>query len=216
MRIVLGKQGFGEARWFEMFHVEHNENKILWVCGFHFCRGRHLTPAPVCSNRLDCFASLAMTASGSLGEPAPSAARFGMFHRSPRALNSRRRSSGMSAPAPAKRSGGASVGFQIAPALEGAAGAGGDRHDLVIQLQRAAAHAGGIDEILEADQPLPDGNLALDHPVERAAVQDFVGAAWPHARDMGVDEARIVLRAQQRPAAQVVERSRFRRRVLDR
>src|SRR5581483_61510 len=74
-------------------------------------------------------------------------------------------------------------GIEIAPALERGAGAPQHRHQLLVIDQgamRFAFVAGGAD----VEQCLPRRDLALDHPVERTAIQQFLGALGRLAGEM--------------------------------
>src|SRR5262245_36359856 len=49
----------------------------------------------------------------------------------------------------------------------------------------AAWHAVLIDAWIEIEDPLAHADIALDHPVERAAIEHLLAALRHHARDMG-------------------------------
>src|SRR5262245_36602421 len=71
-------------------------------------------------------------------------------------------------------------GREIAPALERPPWPRLDQDELGLEHQMAAADAFLVDE------PLPAHDLAADHPVERAAVAQLVGALGHHARSVHV------------------------------
>src|SRR5271166_2491459 len=72
----------------------------------------------------------------------------------------------------------------IAPALEGAHRTRRDRDHRAVEPEPAAADPVRVHERLDAHDRLPGRDLALDDPVERAAVQDICGALRRHARHM--------------------------------
>src|SRR5205085_1856855 len=71
---------------------------------------------------------------------------------------------------------------EIAPTLERAIGPGPHRHAFRIEHQFAAADAVLVDERADIEDALAAQDFALDHPVDRAAVGDFLGALGHHAR----------------------------------
>ena len=64
--------------------------------------------------------------------------------------------------------------FEIAPALEGAAGLRPRGDELGVEHDAATARAVVPRLLAEIEHALPHQHEALDHPVERAAVEDFV------------------------------------------
>src|SRR6056297_3251749 len=80
--------------------------------------------------------------------------------------------------------GGGIGGLQVAPALKRALGRGGCADDFGIEDKAAAADAVGADHLVEAQDALAALHEALNHPVDRAAVQHLVGAFGPHAGDV--------------------------------
>jgi hypothetical protein len=95
------------------------------------------------------------------------------------------------------------LGLEVAPALEGAAGLrrGGDQRIGEVDF---AAFARAVREGLNANDGLPDQDLALEDPIERAALQDFVR---PLRRLPRVDDRRPALRGPPgAPDAQVLGR----------
>ena len=89
-------------------------------------------------------------------------------------------------PAPIRvRSRGASLAGEIAPALERAPRPRLDRRHLRLQHDPAAPDTLLVDERAHRQHPLAAHHLPADHPVERAAADDLVGALGHHAR--GVD-----------------------------
>src|SRR5262245_66128559 len=75
---------------------------------------------------------------------------------------------------------------EIAPALERPIRPRLDQDELGLEHQMAAADAFLVDERPHVDEPLPAHDLAADHPVERAAVAQLVGALGHHARSVHV------------------------------
>jgi len=69
---------------------------------------------------------------------------------------------------------------EIAPALERAPGSRLDQNELRLQHQMAAADAALVHEWPHVEEPLPTHHLAADHPIERAAVAQLVGAFGHH------------------------------------
>src|ERR1043166_8586013 len=74
---------------------------------------------------------------------------------------------------------------EIAPALERAVQPRLREHQLAVEHQAAAADAVLVDERQHGDDALAAQDLAADHPIERAARAQLVGALRHHAR--GVD-----------------------------
>src|SRR5262249_16298952 len=70
-----------------------------------------------------------------------------------------------------------------------------DQDELGLEPQWAAADAFLVDEWPHIDEPLPAHDLAADHPVERAAVAQLVGALGHHARPVHVLEREPALPA---------------------
>src|SRR5262249_6024965 len=73
--------------------------------------------------------------------------------------------------------------FQIAPALERAPRPRHHRHQLLVIDQAAMGYAVLLN-LAKGEQLLPRGDLALDHPIERTAVQHFVAALGGHTGDV--------------------------------
>src|SRR3954462_15601041 len=71
---------------------------------------------------------------------------------------------------------------EIAPALERAPGPRLDQNELRLQHQMAAADSALVHEGPHIEEPLPTHHLAADHPIERAAVAQLVGAFGHHPR----------------------------------
>src|SRR5262245_53912724 len=71
--------------------------------------------------------------------------------------------------------------LEIAPTLERAERARLHRHDLRREHQVALSDATLVDIGTHGDEPLPTGDLATDHPVERATVDQLLGAFGDHA-----------------------------------
>src|SRR5262245_24358726 len=84
---------------------------------------------------------------------------------------------------------------EIAPALERPIRPRLDQDELGLEHQMAAADPFLVDERPHIDQPLPAHDLAADHPVERAAVAQLVGALGHHARPVHVLEREPALPA---------------------
>src|SRR5215217_2593075 len=78
------------------------------------------------------------------------------------------------------------LGVEVAPALERPARPRLDRDHHRLDDQAAAPDAVAVGERPDRGEPLPAGDLALDHPVERAAVDDRVEALRHHAGGMGL------------------------------
>src|SRR5215203_7305717 len=78
------------------------------------------------------------------------------------------------------------LGVEVAPALERPARPrlDGDHHRLYDEA--AAPDAVAVGERPDRGEPLPAGDLALDHPVEGAAVDDRVEALRHHAGGVGL------------------------------
>src|SRR5699024_9871761 len=101
---------------------------------------------------------------------------------------------------------------EVAPALERRARAGRDGHQLGRKHDAAAADAVLAAHLVEALDALAHGDPALDHPVERAALQNLRRPARPHARDMA--RARVepggaaLLDPAGLPCGQIVDRDR--------
>src|SRR5690606_27748638 len=68
------------------------------------------------------------------------------------------------------------LGLVVAPALEGPFRLPFGRHQRLVEHQAAALDAFAIGEDADVEQPLADLDVALDHPVERAAVEELVPA----------------------------------------
>src|SRR5262249_49859576 len=77
-------------------------------------------------------------------------------------------------------------GREIAPALERPPRPRLDQDELRLEHQMAAADPLLVDEWPHIDEPLPAHDFAADHPVERAAVAQFIGALGHHARPVHV------------------------------
>src|SRR6476619_6149878 len=71
---------------------------------------------------------------------------------------------------------------EIAPALERAPGSRLDQNELRLQHQMATADSALVHEWPHIEEPLPTHHLAADHPVERTAVAQLVGAFGHHPR----------------------------------
>src|SRR5262245_13065335 len=84
---------------------------------------------------------------------------------------------------------------EIAPALERPIRPRLDQDELRLEHQMAAADPFLVDERPHIDEPLPAHDLAADHPVERAAVAQLVGALGHHARPVHVLEREPALPA---------------------
>src|SRR5262245_5053860 len=84
---------------------------------------------------------------------------------------------------------------EIAPALERPIRPRLDQDELGLEHQMAAADPFLVDERPHIDEPLPTRDLAADHPVERAAVAQLVGALGHHARPVHVLEREPALPA---------------------
>src|SRR5262249_50249816 len=78
------------------------------------------------------------------------------------------------------------VARKIAPALERAPRARLDQHELRLQHEMAATHALLVDKRTHVANTLPAHDLTADHPKERAAVAQLVGALGHHARPVHV------------------------------
>src|SRR3546814_6612270 len=74
--------------------------------------------------------------------------------------------------------------IEIAPALEGPAGARSDAHELIAEGDGAARDAVGGSDLLQADDALADLDQAADDPEHRAAADHCGGALRPAAGDM--------------------------------
>ena len=106
------------------------------------------------------------------------------------------------------------LGGQIAPALERAERPGPHRNHSLVEHEVAAADAIGVGEGANVAQRLPAGDLALDHPVERAvaalAAQDLVDPLRHHARRVllleGDAEAAVLHRLLLDPFGEVGDR----------
>src|SRR5262245_57916684 len=81
---------------------------------------------------------------------------------------------------------GSVLGCEIAPALERAPRARLDQDKLWLQHQVAAADPFLVDEWAHVDNALAAHDLTADHPIERAAVAQFVGALGHHTRPVHV------------------------------
>jgi len=75
---------------------------------------------------------------------------------------------------------------EIAPALERPPGSGLDQNELRLQHQMAAADPAPVHERSHVEEPLPTHHLPADHPIERAAVAQLVGALGDHPRPVHV------------------------------
>src|SRR5215472_3057946 len=75
---------------------------------------------------------------------------------------------------------------EIAPALERPIRPRLDQDELGLEHQMAAADALLVDEWAHIEEPLPAHDLAADHPIERAAVAQLLGALGHHARPVHV------------------------------
>src|SRR5262245_33898340 len=64
--------------------------------------------------------------------------------------------------------------FEIAPALEGAAGLRPRRDELGVEHNATAAPAVVLHLLAEIEHALSHQHEALDHPIERSAVEDFI------------------------------------------
>src|SRR3954452_3632305 len=71
--------------------------------------------------------------------------------------------------------------LQVAPALEGAPEPRLDQHQFRLEHELAAADPLPVDKRTYAPQSLPAQDLAPDHPIERTAVGELVGALRHHA-----------------------------------
>src|SRR6202167_1063894 len=69
------------------------------------------------------------------------------------------------------------LGIEIAPALEGAARLARGRRDLRLELHQHRWAAAAIDDRHEAADALTRLDIALDHPIDRAAIEDLLLAA---------------------------------------
>src|SRR5215208_3736108 len=78
------------------------------------------------------------------------------------------------------------LGVEVAPALERPARPRLDRDHHRLDDEASAPDAVAVGERPDRGEPLPAGNLALDHPVERAAVDDRVEALRHHAGGVGL------------------------------
>ena len=134
------------------------------------------------------------------------------LHSRPSSRSSRRMSSGISrAPGAARsRSRGASLVQEVTPALKGTEWTRLDQHHFRLEHQAAAADALLVDERTDAREALTAHDLAADHPVERAAVGEFVGALGHHPRRVDVlgllPALLLVLDALADPALQLLDR----------
>src|SRR5262245_58780507 len=84
---------------------------------------------------------------------------------------------------------------EVAPALECAPRPRLDQDELRLQHQIAAADPALVDERAHVEEPLPAHYLAADHPVERAALAQLVGALGHHARAMQMLARQLTLPA---------------------
>src|SRR5579875_2656249 len=75
-------------------------------------------------------------------------------------------------------------GIEIAPALKGPPGHEPGLDQLAVELDRASRLALAVGDRLEADDALAHPHIALDHPVERAAVEDVLDPLRHHAGDV--------------------------------
>ena len=75
---------------------------------------------------------------------------------------------------------------EIAPALERPPGSRLDQNELRLQHQMAAADPALVHERSHVEEPLPTHHLPADHPIERAAVAQLVGALGDHPRPVHV------------------------------
>src|SRR2546421_7325094 len=80
--------------------------------------------------------------------------------------------------------------LEIAPALEGAERPRLHQHQLAVHHEAAAPDAILVGEWPDRQQPLAAEDLPPDHPVERASLDEFVGALRHHAG--GVDVLRLL------------------------
>src|SRR5262245_43093302 len=78
------------------------------------------------------------------------------------------------------------LGFEIAPPLKRPPWPRLDRHDLGSEHQVTLADAALVDIGAHRNELLPASHLAADHPVERATVDQLVGALGNHAGAMQV------------------------------
>ena len=100
----------------------------------------------------------------------------------------------------------------VAPALERAHRPRRDRDNLSVEPQFATADAVSVDEWLDRDNSLPRRDLALDDPVERAAVDNVRRALRRHAGNVGMAQkgaaALGLEHARRHPLPEVIERVR--------
>src|SRR5271166_6274909 len=78
----------------------------------------------------------------------------------------------------------------IAPALERPHRPRRDRDNMPVEPEPAAADPVRVHERLDGDDRLSGGYLALDHPVERAAIDNVGGALWRHSGHVSVTQRR--------------------------
>ena len=86
--------------------------------------------------------------------------------------------------------------LEIAPALERAIGPRPHRHAFRIEHQPAAADAVLVDERANIEDALAAKDFAADHPIDRAAAEDFLGALGHHAggvEALGLLDAALLL-----------------------
>src|SRR3954470_22557809 len=76
------------------------------------------------------------------------------------------------------------MGDQIAPALESPIGARLDQLDLAVEHNAAAADAVLVPERLDAQNAFAAKQFAPDHPIERAAIEQFIDPFRHHAGTM--------------------------------
>src|SRR5215831_17590990 len=76
--------------------------------------------------------------------------------------------------------------LEIAPALKRPPRPRLDRHDLGLEHQMTLPDAALVHVGAHRNEPLPASHLAADHPVERATVDELVGALGDHAGAMQV------------------------------
>src|SRR5262245_63957580 len=99
---------------------------------------------------------------------------------------------------------------EVAPALERAPRPRLDQDELRLERQIAATDSALVDERAHVEERLPAHHLAADHPVERAAVAQLVGALGHHARAMQMLARELALLALRQlladPALEVLDR----------